>query len=150
VAQSKASDKKELSLVQTTTETALPFHRESFDLILCSLVLSHIANLKVCMQEFARLQARGGNCLISAFHPEAIAAAHWRTSLQETDAIYRLPNMSHTREDYINAFRDAGYKVKQTFDLHVADVPEGYFPPGMVAEHGERGFCLIVLAEYDK
>jgi ubiquinone/menaquinone biosynthesis C-methylase UbiE len=147
VAKSKSSEEKALSLVQGTTEMSLPFHQEKFDLVVCSLVLSHVANLRECIQEFARVQTKHGSCLISVFHPDAIATAHWRTSLQETDKIYRLPNVSHTREDYMDAFQNAGYNVKQTFDLRVADVPEGHFPPAMVAEHGKRGFCLIVLAE---
>jgi ubiquinone/menaquinone biosynthesis C-methylase UbiE len=147
VAQSKTSGEKELSLVQMTTEVSLPFNKESFDLVLCSLVLSHVTNLRECIQEFAHLQTKHGNCLISAFHPDAINIAHWRTSLQETDSMYRLPNVPHTREDYMNAFQDAGYKIKRTFDLQVADVPDGYFPPAMVAEHGDKGFCLVVLAE---
>ncbi|HSM70154.1 MAG TPA: methyltransferase domain-containing protein [Anaerolineales bacterium] len=147
VAQSKISNDNSLSLVQTTTEASLPFPQESFDLLLCSLVLSHVRNLKKCIQEFARVQAKPGNCFVSAFHPDAISTARWRTSLQETDAIYRLPNMSHTREDYTNAFQDAGYTIKQVIDLRVKDVPEGHFTPMMIDEHGDKGLCLIVLAE---
>lgn len=147
VAQSKSSDEKALLLVQGTTEVSLPFRKENFDLIVCSLVLSHVSNLRECIQEFARLQTKHGSCLISAFHPDAISTGGWRTSLQETNAIYRLPNMSHTREDYINAFQNAGYNVNQTFDLRVADVPKGHFPPEMVAKNGDKGICLIILAE---
>jgi hypothetical protein len=110
-------------------------------------VLSHLPNLEECIQEFARVQTKPGNCLISAFHPDTIVTAHWRTSLQETDAIYRLPNNSHTRDDYMNALTGAGYKIKQVIDLRVEDVPEGYFPPAMITEHGNKGFCLIVLAQ---
>jgi ubiquinone/menaquinone biosynthesis C-methylase UbiE len=150
VAQAKsASVGNPLSLIQATTEMSLPFKAECFDLLLCSLVLSHVTNLRECVREFARVHAKGGTCLISEFHPDAITAARWRTSLQETDSLYRLPNMPHTREDYLNAFQDAGYNVKRVIDLRVADVPAGYFPPTMVAEHGGNGLCLIVLAERD-
>jgi len=147
VAHSKISNGNSLSLVQASTEASLPFPQESFDLVLCALVLSHVQNLQKCVQEFARVQTKPGNCLISAFHPDAISTAGWRTSLQETDALYRLPNMSHTREDYMDAFQVAGYKIRQTIDLRVRDVPEGHFPPEMVAKNGDKGFCLIVLAE---
>ena len=85
VAQAKrASNGNALALVWGTTEASLPFARENFELILCSLVLSHVANLQECIQEFARLQTKPGNCLISAYHPDSIAV-RWRTSLQETD-----------------------------------------------------------------
>jgi hypothetical protein len=47
----------------------------------------------------------------------------------------------------MNALTGAGYKIKQVIDLRVEDVPEGYFPPAMITEHGNKGFCLIVLAQ---
>ena len=148
VAQSKrVAVEDRLSFVQATSEASLPFHDKYFDLVLCSLVLSHVTNLSQCIREFARVQTKSGICLFSDFHPDAIITAHWRTSLQETESIYRLPNMEHTREDYINAFQDAGYNVKEIFDLRVADVPDGHFPPSMVEKNGDKGLCLVILAE---
>lgn len=147
VAQSKrAPDGNPLALVRATVEASLPFSAEHFDLVLCSLVLSHVANLRACLQEFVRVQTRRGVCLISDFHPEAIAA-RWRTSLQEPDRLYRLPNQPHTREDYLEGLQTVGYRIRQVFDLRVADVPVGYFTPEMIAEHGQKGLCLVILAE---
>lgn len=147
VAHSKrTSSGRPLALVRATAEATFPFPAEYFDLVLCSLVLSHVTNLHACLQEFARVQAHSGVCLISEFHPEAIAT-RWRTSLQEPDRLYRLPNRPHTRDDYLDGLRAVGYGIRQVFDRRVTDVPEGYFAPEMVAEHGQKGLCLIIVAE---
>lgn len=147
VAQSKRTvDGRSLALVRATAEAAFPFPAEHFDLVLCSLMLSHVTNLHACLHEFARVQTRSGACLISEFHPEAIAT-RWRTSLQEPDRLYRLPNQPHTRDDYLDGLRAVGYRIRQVFDRRVAEVPEGYFAPEMIAQHGHKGLCLIILAE---
>lgn len=137
-----------LMLVQASIEAPLPFVAGQFDLILSALALSHVTNLQPCFQEMARLQNSGGACLISAYHPDAIAS-QWRTSLQEPDGLYRLPNIPHTRDDYLSSLQAAGYRIRQVHDLRVADVPEGHFTPEMVAKNGQKGLCLIVLAELE-
>jgi len=135
-----------LALVQATGEVGFPFPAGHFDLVVCALVLSHVTNLRACLQEFARVQPPTGLCLISDFHPEAIAA-RWRTSWQDPDRLYRLPNQPHRREDYLDGLQAAGYRLRQVFDLKVSDVPAGFFPPEMVAVHGSKGLCLIIAAE---
>jgi ubiquinone/menaquinone biosynthesis C-methylase UbiE len=134
------------AFLRATLEDPFPVVRGRFDLVLCSLALSHVTNLRACLQEFARMQTTHGICLISEFHPEAIMA-RWRPSLQEPEGVYRLPNWPHTRDDYLDGLRAVGYHVQQVFDLRVADVPDGYFDPALVTEHGSRGLCLVVLAE---
>jgi hypothetical protein len=37
--------------------------------------------------------------------------------------------------------------IRQAFDLQVAEAPEGYFTPAMVAEHGPKALCLVIVAE---
>jgi ubiquinone/menaquinone biosynthesis C-methylase UbiE len=143
----KAADKQPLELVQASLEASLPFPGDCFDLVLCSLVLSHVTGLQACFREFARVQTHSGFCLISAYHPEAIAV-RWRTSILEPEGALRLPNMPHTREDYLEGLQAAGYRIQQVLDLRVKDTPAGYFAADMVAEHGERWLCLVILAEY--
>lgn len=147
VAKSKSTlNGQAVALLRATLEDSFPVFGGRFDLVLCSLALSHVANLRASFQEFARMQAPQGICLISEFHPEAIAT-RWRTSLQEPDGVYRLPNQPHTREDYVEGLQAAGYHIRQIFDLRVADAPEGHFTPDMVAKHGSKGLCLVILAE---
>ena len=50
--------------------TALPFRDAAFDWILCSRVLSHIADLDAAVRELARVLKAGGECLISDVHPD--------------------------------------------------------------------------------
>lgn len=135
-----------LALVRADGGAPLPFAAASFDLVVCALALCHVAPLRACLAEFARVQAGGGACLISAFHPEAIAFG-WRTAIQEADSVYRLPNQAHTRQDYVDGLEAAGYQIRQVLDLRVGDVPAGHFAPEMVAKHGQLGLCLVILAE---
>jgi SAM-dependent methyltransferase/post-segregation antitoxin (ccd killing protein) len=147
VAQAKSvTNETPLTLVQGSIEEPLPFSAECFDLVLSALALSHVADLQAPFMEFARVQHKGGVCLMSVYHPDAIAS-RWRTSLMEAEGVYRLPNSPHTRQDYLTGLQAAGYRIRQTLDLRVADVPDGYFTPEMVVRNGEKGLCLIILAE---
>jgi ubiquinone/menaquinone biosynthesis C-methylase UbiE len=49
---------------------SLPFRDAAFDWILCSRVLSHIADLDAAVRELARVLRAGGECLISDVHPD--------------------------------------------------------------------------------
>ena len=50
--------------------TNLPFKEKTFDWILCSRVLSHIADIRPAVGSFVRLLKEGGECLISDVHPD--------------------------------------------------------------------------------
>lgn len=50
--------------------TALPFRSAAFDWVLCSRVLSHVADLDTAVTELARVLRGNGECLVSDVHPD--------------------------------------------------------------------------------
>ncbi len=49
--------------------SAIPFATGHFDLVLCSLALDHVDDLRGALQEMARVTRPGGTVIISTFHP---------------------------------------------------------------------------------
>lgn len=124
----------------------LPFGPGSFDLVLCALALCHIPDLHGAVAEFARMVRPGGYLLITDFHPDVVAEG-WRTVYTRPGITYLLPNVSHTRDGYIDAITRTGCDLLQTLDIRVRDCPEGYFAPRMIEHVGEKNFGLIILAQ---
>jgi SAM-dependent methyltransferase len=85
-------------------EDGLPFPNGAFDLVLCALMLSHVADLPTIVAEFYRVLHAGGHLLITDFHPDVVAAG-WRTVLFCPGTTYLLPNPGATRADYLAAVR---------------------------------------------
>jgi ubiquinone/menaquinone biosynthesis C-methylase UbiE len=131
-----------------TIEDGLSFAADTFDLLTCGLVLCHIPDLHSTIQEFARVLKPGGYMLITDFHPDSIEYG-WRTHFKQDGTIYQLPNMNHTVDDYLNAARASGLTILKVLEIPINDkgLSERYFSKELLAERGELGFCLIILAQ---
>lgn len=126
-------------------ERRLPFRAGAFDVLVCALALCHVADLAGAVREFGRALRPGGHLLLTDFHPDAVGRG-WRTDFSDLGVKYRLPNMPHTRADYLDAVAAAGLDVLTTLDLFVRDVPDGYLADAIMRESGDLSLCLIVLA----
>ena len=124
----------------------LPFASDRFDFLICTLMLCHVPNLVHAIQEFYRVLQPGGHLLITAFHPEAIERG-WRTMFRRPEAIYFLPNMLHTRADYLDALAATGFTVLKVIDALLNESPEGYISEALLQGNADMAFCLIVLAQ---
>lgn len=132
----------------SSLEDGLPLEAHQFDLLVCALMLCHVHDLVHAAQEFARVLHPGGYLLITDFHPDSVSYG-WRTGFRQTGVRYRLPNMPHTRNDYLEALKTNGLKILQAIDLPLRTLPERDYPPPLtkefIAVHGERLFCLILV-----
>lgn len=130
-------------------DDGLPQAANEFDLLVCALMLCHVPDLAHAAQEFVRVLRPGGYLLITDFHPDSVGYG-WRTGFQQTGVRYRLPNMPHTRDDYLEALTTSGLKILQAIDLPLRMLPERDYQAPLTAEfiavHGERLFCLILVA----
>ena len=124
----------------------LPFASGQFDFLICALVLCHVPDLPHAIQEFYRVLRPGGYLLISDFHPDAVERG-WYTTFLGREAAYTLPNMPHTRVDYIDAVEKTGFTILQTIDALVREIPDDYPSKATLRDHLEKTFCLIVLAQ---
>ncbi|MCI0709541.1 MAG: class I SAM-dependent methyltransferase [Chloroflexi bacterium] len=134
-----------VTLLRASLEAPLPFTDQQFDCVVSALVLSHLHDLTFTVSEFKRVLRPGGDCLISVFHPDAIAFG-WRASVHAPGMILRMPNDSRTRNDYVETFNACDFSIAEVIDLRVRDTPPGYFPPAFHEQNNDLNFCLIIHA----
>lgn len=123
----------------------LPFAANQFDLLLCALVLCHVSGITSTIGEFVRVLQPGGYMLITDFHPDSVQVG-WRTQFKQEGMKYLLPNVPHTRDDYLQALTSNGLSVLNVLDLPLREVPEGYLSAELLDGHEEQLLGLIILA----
>ena len=101
--------------------TCLPFKNNSFDMIICSEVMEHIANEAKAAKELARV-LKPGKCLavsVPRYLPERIC---WGLSQD-----YHLVNAGHIRiykkRDLLALFQKAGFKSRRSHFAHSLHTP---------------------------
>jgi ubiquinone/menaquinone biosynthesis C-methylase UbiE len=129
----------------TSLDDGLRFDADQFDLLICALVLCHVADMKRAVQEFARVLQSGGYLLITDFHP-AHTGYGWLTSFKQAGIKYELPNVPYTREDYLEAISASGLKILDVLELPFRALPEAYHSDEIVRLHSDKLLCLIILA----
>ena len=128
-------------------EDGLPFGSNRFDLLVCALMLCHVASLTQAIAEFFRVLQPGGFVLLTDFHPAAVLDLEWRSACARPGIAYLLPNNRATRADYLRATTEAGFIIQTVIDVPIREVPRGYLPDTLRETHGETPLCLIVLAQ---
>ncbi|HET9223622.1 MAG TPA: class I SAM-dependent methyltransferase [Roseiflexaceae bacterium] len=128
-------------------EDGLPFDAECFDLLMCGLMLCHVADLAQAMAEFCRVLQPGGFLLLTDFHPAVIHDLGWRSSCVRPGTAYLLPNNRATRADYLNATTEAGLTIQTVIDVPIREVPQGFLQERLRQAHGDTPLCLIILAQ---
>ncbi|HZS76510.1 MAG TPA: class I SAM-dependent methyltransferase [Ktedonobacteraceae bacterium] len=131
---------------QASLEEGLPFAPETFDFLICALMLCHIPNLLHAAQEFYRVLQPGGHLLITDFHPDAVERG-WRTITSIDNTLYVLPDIRHTRSGYLEALNQAGFQLLKVIDAIVDEAPEGYLSEAFRSANKDKTYCLIVLAQ---
>jgi malonyl-CoA O-methyltransferase len=87
---------------------ALPLRDAAFDLVVCALVLGHVADLGAAVAEIARLLAPGGTAVWSDLHPAGTLAG-WRRDFVDADGRPLIARQHlHLVEDHFKACRAAG------------------------------------------
>ena len=140
-----------VTFVQQPLETSLPFPAGRFDLVSCGLALCHVADLAGSVCEMGRVLRPGGYLLITDFHPDAVGRG-WRTVFAQGDEVYYLPNVAHTRQQYLDAVHVAGCELIHVDDILLWDAPADSFPAGvdvarLLSEDGDKTFGLILLGQ---
>ena len=93
----------------------------SIDLIICTLVLEHIEDLRHIFSEAARVLLRGGEFLIYELHP----FRQWQGGqAQYMDALSNevvlIPAYLHSISDFVNTSIDAGFNIVWLDEWHEA------------------------------
>ena len=128
-------------------EDGLPFGAGRFELLVCALMLCHVASLTQVLTEFFRVLQPGGYLLLTDFHPAAVLDLEWRSSCVRPGAAYLLPNNRASRSDYLRATTQAGFTIHTVIDVPIREVPEGFLRESVRQAYADTPLCLIVLAQ---
>ncbi|HEX9737405.1 MAG TPA: class I SAM-dependent methyltransferase [Thermoanaerobaculia bacterium] len=92
---------------------ALPFLPETFDVVVCALVLGHVADLDRALAALAAVLRPGGHLLISDFHPFATLRGWQRTFTDGRGRTHAIEQHLHLFADYVGAFRRLGLALEE-------------------------------------
>jgi SAM-dependent methyltransferase len=91
----------------------LPLTDEEVDLVVCSLALTHVPDLRPIVSEFARVLRPGGHVVIADTHHEKNLLLGAGPKVRRPDGgIGALPMHRHLASDYIGAALQAGLQVR--------------------------------------
>lgn len=112
-AQMKIRDRA-INFQQQDITAPLPFTDESFDLVLCALVVEHIENLPSLLREMRRLCRREGTIVISDMHPALrLRGTQANFTHPETGEDVWPPSLPRQVSDYVMSVLDAGLRLAE-------------------------------------
>jgi ubiquinone/menaquinone biosynthesis C-methylase UbiE len=103
----------------------IPCGDETFDLVVCGLALSHLADLRTGVAELARVLTADGRLVVSVLHPFQ-AHLGWHAPFADPSGQRGfIREHAHTHADYLTAFRSANLQVSGCAEptLRAVDVP---------------------------
>ena len=104
-----------------------PVEDDSVDTVLFDLVVEHIESLDHIVRESARVMRPHGRVRLSELHP--YRQAEGKTARFDHAGIQvRVPAYMHSTEDYLEAFRGAGFDLRHLREPR-ADTDEIHCPP---------------------
>jgi malonyl-CoA O-methyltransferase len=111
IAQARAklhSDNVRFAIADLTQ--SLPCAKDSFDLIVCNLVLEHISDLAAIFAEAHRVLQPGGQFFVSELHPFRQYDGKKAVFQRDGEAI-EIPAFVHHISDFISAAENAGFTL---------------------------------------
>lgn len=90
----------------------LPLDDDSVDVAVCSLAMTHLADLKPGVAELARVVRPGGRIIVSDMHPFVIALQGQCLFVHGSDRLAFVRNHVHLPGRYLEAFTAAGLRVR--------------------------------------
>lgn len=111
----------DIEFLQHDLETHLPFEDDSFERVVCGLVIDHIANLDGLFREMRRVSHADGFVAVSVMHPAMmLKGVQARFTDPETGIETRPASRTHQISDYVSAALSVGLSIK-TISEHLVD-----------------------------
>jgi ubiquinone/menaquinone biosynthesis C-methylase UbiE len=85
--------------------TKLPLESGSFDLVICSLALTHFQRLGQVVSELSRVVRKGGTVIISDIHPWLVEIGGQAEFRDKDGKLGYVTNYVHWHSEYISEFR---------------------------------------------
>jgi len=95
---------------------SLPLESASFDLVVCSLALEHVADLIAGIAELSRVLRPGGRMVLSDLHPTAVGLGVVAYFQDAHGGAGVVRGFGHLHSDYLNAFQRAALAVRQCLE----------------------------------
>ena len=106
-----AKSKVPAAQFETADLTAIPLLDGTMDIAVCSLALTHCADLKPPIRELARVVRPGGHVVISDVHPlMVLLGVHGGYRRNQSEQGF-IRNYVHMLSDYLTVFQDAELNV---------------------------------------
>ena len=139
---------------ETADLMAIPLPDGAMDFAVCTLALTHCADLGPPIREIARVVRPGGHVVISDVHPlMVLLGVHGGYRLNQTEyGVVR--NNVHLASDYLTAFQAAGLNVVQCIeplwgDAEIAKMGFAEQMPDLT-ESAVRGLPIVIVWELEK
>lgn len=139
---------------ETADLTAIPLPDGAMDCAVCTLALTHCADLKPPLRELARVVKPGGRIVISDVHPTMVMlGVHGGYRLDQSEYGV-VKNHVHLASDYLNAFREAGLDVVQCIEplwgeREIATIGFAEQMPDLT-ESAVKGLPIVIVWELEK
>lgn len=102
----------------------LPFKKDTFDVIICSLLMGHIQKIDEVMSRIYEVLRPGGFLLVSDFHPyETLRGSARSFKDEKSNRSYAIEQHVHLFEDYIRSFNRLGFLLEDLREPLYEDFP---------------------------
>jgi malonyl-CoA O-methyltransferase len=126
----------QVRLVQCDLQYTWPLAEVSVDLVVCLLVLEHIADLYMFFQEAARVLRPGGECFVCELHPFRQLQGHQaRFTEAGSGKVVLIPAYLHDVSEYVNASVQHGFEVLRMDEWRDAHDTAHTLPPRLLSLH---------------
>lgn len=106
---------KDVNFIQGNLN-ALPFKSSSFDLVVCTLALTHFIKIHNPLSELSRVVCVGGRIIISDIHPLLTTLGGQAEFYDKNGKWAYITNYTHLLSEYLNEFNNNGLKVIQCLE----------------------------------
>jgi malonyl-CoA O-methyltransferase len=129
----------------------LPVSDAAFDFAWCRLVLGHVPSLDRPYAELARAVVRGGQIIVSDFHPTAHANGHRRT-FRSAAGVHEIEHYPHRPADHIAAAEAAGLSLIEWAEDSVGPpIRHLYVQAGKLDSYEEQlGMPLVFALRFER
>lgn len=104
----------------------LPLENQSCDYVISTLTIAHIQNAKEAIAEWKRVLKRGGQIIVTDYHPIALAKGGKRT-FRHKDQTVSVKNYVHTLEDLKSIAKQLDLQVLRLIETSIDDSMRPYY-----------------------
>jgi len=153
VARKKSKNFKNVRYRQADVRDGLKFFEtESFDKIVCPLIINHIPDITVFFEEIFRLMNKGGVMVFDDVNPDSRSEIRpvYRDLLYEMSQNGKKIFYIHSIDDIIHNLQRAGFEIEQVKFLRIDETIRGTLTKEAFERNKGRTFGIVVKARKGK